>query len=98
MEAQEWESGDAGSLSDELELGSEDGFGAEAAELEREVMGLKMAARGEDGVEEGSSDGVEELENMMLKVRAIKDMGADMPEAEKKRFAAKAVKEVMKSV
>jgi hypothetical protein len=28
----------------------------------------------------------------------VKDMGADMPEAERKRFAAKAVNEIMKKL
>ena len=39
---------------------------------------------------------VEELETLILKMQAIKDMGADMPEAERKNFAAKAVRDVMK--
>ncbi len=66
--------------------------------MEREMMGLKMAVQGGAGSEEGADDGVEELENMMLKMQAIKDMGADMPEAERKRFAATAVKDVMKQL
>ena len=79
------------------DLGLEEGFGAETAEVEREMMGLKMAVNEAEGSEEGGDEGVEELENMMLKMQAIKDMGADMPESERKKFAAKAVKDVMKT-
>ena len=80
------------------ELGLEDDFGAEAVEVERELMGLKMEVNGAEKSDEGADEGVEELENMMLKLQAIKDIGADMPEPEKRRFAAKAVKDVMKAL
>ena len=105
LEAHEWDAGGGDVDVDELEeeLGLEDGFGAEAAEVEREMVGLKMAVRregGEDGEDkEGDEeDGVEELENMMLKMQAIKDMGADMPEGERRKFAARAVRDVMKTM
>lgn len=62
------------------------------------MMGLRMSVQGEEGSGEGGDEGVEELENMMLKVRAIKEMGADMPEAERRKFAAKAVRDVMKTL
>lgn len=61
-------------------------------------MGLKTTVHGEEESGEGGDEGVEELENMMLKVQAIKDMGADMPEAERRTFAAKAVRHVMKTL
>ena len=99
LEAHEWEGGGEDDLSDGLdfELGEgEDGFGAEAAQMEREMMGLKMAVKGEEAVDEEGGDGeVEELENMMLKMQAVRDMGADMPDAERRRFAARAVREAM---
>lgn len=107
LEAHEWDAGggDVDVDVDELEeeLGLEDGFGAEAAEVEREMVGLKMAVRRvgeEDGEEEeeGADEGVEELENMMLKMQAIKDMGANMPEGERRKFAARAVRDVMKTM
>ena len=102
LEANEWDSGEAGADADALsdELGLEDGFGAEAAQMEREMMGLKMAVQGEEGVEgeEGGDEEVQGLENMMLKMQAIKDMGADMPEVERRKFAAKAVRDVMKTL
>lgn len=62
------------------------------------MMGLKMAVNGAEGSDEGGDEGVEELENMMLKMQAIKDMGADMPEHERRKFAAKAVRDVMKDL
>ncbi len=105
LEAHEWDAGGGDADVDDLEeeLGFEDGFGAEAAEVEREMVGLKMAVRregGEDGEEEeeGGDEGVEELENMMLKMQAIKDLGADMPEGERRKFAARAVRDVMKTM
>ncbi|KAL9138395.1 MAG: hypothetical protein Q9175_000378 [Cornicularia normoerica] len=96
LEACEWDGVDVDTISDDL--GLEDGFGAEAAEVEREMMGLKMAVNGAEGSDEGADEGVEELENTVLKLRAIKDMGADMPESERRKFAAKAVRDVMKGL
>lgn len=95
LEACEWEGADVDTVSDDL--GLEDGFGDEAAQVEREFMGLNMAVNGGEGADEGEDEGVEELESMMLKMQAIKDMGADMPEAERRKFAAKAVRDVMKA-
>ena len=104
LEAHEWDAGVGEGDVDELEdeLGVEDGFGAEAAEVQREMVGLKMAVwreEGEDGEEEGEGgdEGVEELQNMMLTMQAIKDMGTDMPEGERRKFAARAVRDVMKT-
>jgi hypothetical protein len=67
-----------------------------------------------DQDEAEQDDEVEKLQAMMLKMQAVRgkflrifllvssnialDMGADMPEAERKRFAAKAVSEIMKSL
>ncbi|CAF9908471.1 hypothetical protein IMSHALPRED_006683 [Imshaugia aleurites] len=97
LEACDWESVDADTVSEEL--GLEDGFGAEAAEVEREMMSVKMAVNGPEGSDEGEEEGgVEDLENMMLKMQAIKDMGAEMPESERRKFAAKAVRDVMKAL
>lgn len=96
LEACEWEGVDVDNISDDL--GLENGFSAEAAEVEREMMELKMTVNGAEGSDEGADEGVEELENMMLKMQAIKDMGADMPESERKKFAAKAVRDVMRAL
>lgn len=62
------------------------------------MKGLTMAVNDEDKSGEGDNEGVEELENTILKVQAIKDMGADMPEAQRRRFAAKAVRDVLKTM
>lgn len=62
------------------------------------MMELKTAVNGAEGSDEGADEGVVELENMMLKMHAIKDMGADMPESERRKFAAKAVRDVMKAL
>ena len=63
--------------------------------------------------EEGEDEGVEQLQAMILRMQAVRgkfswcfcrkqltlqDMGADMPEAERKRFAARAVNEIMKKL
>ena len=80
------------------DLGLEDGTDAEAAELEREMTGLKMAVNGAEGCDKGADEGVEELESIMLKIQAIKDMGVDMSEAERRKFAAKAVQDVLKAL
>ena len=76
----------------------DDGFGAEVAELEQEMKGLKLAAVGAESGDEGGEEGVEELGNMIQKLQAIKDTGADMPASERRIFAAKAMKDVMKAL
>ncbi len=85
------------------------GFGQEAEEAQVEMWGLRGALRkGEQGEGEGIAEdtemagnkgddqAVQELEAMMSKMQAVRDMGADMSEGERKRFAAKAVRDVMK--
>ena len=79
------------------DLGLEDGFGAEAAELEQEFSGLKITVNGTERCDEGADEGVEELEKMMLKMQAIKDMGAQMPDPDRRKLAVSAVRDVMKA-
>ena len=43
-------------------------------------------------------DQVLELEAMMLRLKAVKDMGTDMPESERRRIAARAVNDVLKKL
>ena len=62
------------------------------------MTGLKLVVNGAEERDEGAEEGVEELENMIRKLQAIKDMGADMPASERRIFAAKAVKDVMKAL
>ncbi|BCR83345.1 adaptin-binding domain-containing protein [Aspergillus chevalieri] len=86
---------------------SSSGFNLEVNELEREMFGLRMAIErgGDDGEDEfgdfGDDDGdlkVESMEALMLRMQAIKDMSADLPESERKKFAAKAVRDIMKEM
>ncbi|RAK82652.1 adaptin-binding domain-containing protein [Aspergillus fijiensis CBS 313.89] len=98
---------------DELErqlLGLDDeddgaaGFDSEVNELEREMVGLRMAIeRGSDDyfVEEDEADEelrVDAVEALLLRMRAIKDMSDGLPKTERKRFAAKAVRDIMKDL
>lgn len=84
------------------------GFGNEVHELEREMFGLRMAIErgggdGEDEAEDGpdADDGeldVESMESLMMRMQTIRDMGSDLPEAERKRFAAKAIQDIMREL
>ncbi|RAH71625.1 adaptin-binding domain-containing protein [Aspergillus aculeatinus CBS 121060] len=80
------------------------GFDSEVNELEREMVGLRMAIeRGSDDyfVEEDEADEelrVDAVEALLLRMRAIKDMSDGLPKTERKRFAAKAVRDIMKDL
>ncbi|KAF4631829.1 hypothetical protein G7Y89_g6301 [Cudoniella acicularis] len=80
------------------------GFGIDPAEIEEEMRGMKQAIYGggrEFGDEEkdaNDDEEVEKLQAMMLKMQAVRDMGADLPEAERKRLAVKTVNEIMKTL
>ncbi|CZT40774.1 uncharacterized protein RSE6_00425 [Rhynchosporium secalis] len=112
LEANDWEGndelGDAIDL-EALEKDSDEegsvGFGLDAAdkaEIEKEMRGMKQDIYGSgntEGEEEPADDkDVEDLQALMLKMQAVRDLGADMPEAERKRFAAKAVSDIMKKL
>jgi negative regulator of genetic competence, sporulation and motility len=79
--------------------------------MKQAIHGSSNAEENDD--EEGQDEGVEQLQAMMLRMQAVRgkfcsnmfrcqltaqDMGADMPEAERKRFAARAVNEIMKKL
>jgi hypothetical protein len=90
------------------------GFGEEAAELEMEMFGMKRAilemeredehegagraASGQKKDEETEEDQVEVLESLILRMQAVKETGAGMSEAARKRFAARAVQDIMRSL
>ncbi|OQD73299.1 hypothetical protein PENDEC_c016G06340 [Penicillium decumbens] len=80
------------------------GFGEEVNELEREMFGLRMAIeRGGDGHEDSEEDGneedkVESIEALMMRMQSIRDMSAELPEAQRKKFAAKAVQDIMRDL
>ncbi|KAL5329154.1 hypothetical protein ACEPPN_002664 [Leptodophora sp. 'Broadleaf-Isolate-01'] len=111
LEANDWEGNDElgetidlDGLEDDSDEAGSIGFGLDAAdkaEMERELRGMKMAIYGggnDDDEEEPSDKDVEDLQALMLKMQAVRDLGADMPEAERKRFAAKAVSDIMKKL
>ncbi|KAI9763281.1 MAG: hypothetical protein M1840_000763 [Geoglossum simile] len=97
-----------GETEDQDDGGRETGFSAEAAELEQEIVGLKMAIYGNGLAEEdedasggGGKDQefqVEQLEAVMLRLQAVRDMSAGLPEAEREKLAAKAVGDIMKTL
>jgi hypothetical protein len=78
---------------DDLEDEESMGFGAEAAELEMEMFGMKRAIYGtrendedEDGEKEGGNkddkgeeDEVEKLEALMLRMQAVRGMATPFP-------------------
>lgn len=104
LEANDWEAFEelGSDLEDELqELGIgedwEGGLHGEELEMGKELFGMKSAiGAGDDAGEDDEGARVEELQQMMVKMQAIKDMGSSMPEEERKRFAAKAVNNLMK--
>ncbi|KAI4260618.1 MAG: hypothetical protein LQ352_000180 [Teloschistes flavicans] len=75
-------------------------------ELETDGAGMHDAILMHDNKDKADIESdmqVQELENMMLKMQAIKaanpaERGATLPDGERKKLAAKAVKEVMKSM
>ena len=52
----------------------------------------------DDDDEKLDEDEVQKLESMMLKLQAVRDMSAGLPEDQRKRMAAKAVGEVMREL
>ena len=106
LEANEWaDDGEEELGLDELGLDTEDGedgFGHEEAEMTAELFGMKAAlgANEDDDAEElitpqQQAGGVEDLDRMLGKLLAVKEQSADLPEEQRKRMAAKAVRELM---
>ncbi|OCK77998.1 hypothetical protein K432DRAFT_332874 [Lepidopterella palustris CBS 459.81] len=95
LEANDWAvSEDVGFEDDEDDFRNT--FAAEEAEINMELFGMKSAIHGgEDG---GEAVQVEELEQIMQRMQAIKVMGEEMPEEERKKFAAKAINDLMKTL
>ncbi|EFE39729.1 conserved hypothetical protein [Trichophyton verrucosum HKI 0517] len=114
LETHQWSSSSSDEVEQDLESlslrgdqESTGGFTLEANELEREMAGLRLAINNNmdnDDIDEefkemgDDSLQVEQLEGLMLRVQAIKEMGADLPDQERKRFAAKAIKDLMKDI
>jgi hypothetical protein len=105
LETNEWDADDGGDL-DLAELGLDvDGdFGHEEAEMTAELFGLKAALNGDTEPDDDSrpledqSGQVDDLDHLMGKLLAIKEAGADLPEDQRKRMAAKAVRDLMADV
>ncbi|CAF9904275.1 MAG: hypothetical protein HETSPECPRED_003496 [Heterodermia speciosa] len=110
LEAHEWGNAEDGAaIPDDFELEEDDGLsrsavnilGDESGAREPILSGPSSKSKEEsnrDTVDEGTDDEIQELEGMMLKLQAIKDMGADLPEAERRKMAAKAVGDLMKEM
>ncbi|KAL9591002.1 MAG: hypothetical protein Q9203_000198 [Teloschistes exilis] len=110
LEANEWDGGtDDTQIDDNLEdeLGLGDGKLRDGEqELETDGVGMHDAILMQDTNDDAGSEGdvqIQELESMMLKMQAIKapnpaERGATLPDGERRKLAAKAVKEVMQSM
>lgn len=86
------------------------GFGREEAEMTAELFGMKAALNREDDEDEfdpaaedfinpsspTQADQVDDLNRMMGKLMAVKEQSEGLPEAQRKRMAAKAVRDIMK--
>ncbi|KAE8145741.1 hypothetical protein BDV25DRAFT_62687 [Aspergillus avenaceus] len=103
LETHDWNAVEMDEEEDELErrllgLEDDDGFDLEVNELEREMVGLRFAMEnGDDGPLGGEME-VESMDALMVRMKAIKDMSDELPEHERKRFAAKAVRDIMKEL
>ncbi|KAJ5983662.1 Alpha/gamma-adaptin-binding protein p34 [Penicillium waksmanii] len=113
LETHDWSAAGEDGLDDDLEaelLGFDreggSGFGMEVNELEREMLGLRMAIErgGGDGDSDGEIDGdeeddkVESMETLIMRMQSLRDMGSELPDSERRRFAAKAVQDIMREL
>ncbi|KAI5203404.1 hypothetical protein E4T39_04203 [Aureobasidium subglaciale] len=95
LEANEW-SASAAEDDDEGDIG---GMDDEQAQMNAELWGLKASLLDPDDEgdeDEGSALQLEGMEQMMSQLMAIKETTAGMPENERKRYAARAVDDLMK--
>ncbi|KAG8631266.1 hypothetical protein KVT40_000406 [Elsinoe batatas] len=78
-------------------------FADEQAQMNAELWGLKASLLVEDDDDDDAGPiredlEVDNLEGLMQQAMAIREQGADMPLEERKRFAAKAIDDLMKNV
>lgn len=105
LQANEW---DAGVDDDDVDLDDLDftvddfgDFGTEEAEMTAELFGMKAALNEEE--DPGSlapatqAIQVDDLDKLMSKLLAVKEQSASLPEEERKKKAAKVVKDIMES-
>ena len=106
LEANEWDAGADDDVDlDDLDFTADDfgDFGTEEAEMTAELFGMKAALIEED---ESASPGegfapatqaiqVDDLDKLMSKLLAVKEQSEGLPEDQRKKKAAKAVRDIM---
>ncbi|CZT19879.1 uncharacterized protein RCC_05735 [Ramularia collo-cygni] len=103
LEANEWDAeGDEDDLGldlENLDLDHDLGFAREEAEMTAELFGMKAALNGDDDILPLSQqeNQVDDLDRIMGRLLAVKEQSADLPEAQRRRMAAKAVQELFKA-
>ena len=86
-----------GCTDDDPGIGLSEGADGELKELREALLERRIQDNEKSDQEEcGGDEGVQALEGVMLKMQAIRDMGADLPVEERKSFAANAVRDVRK--
>ena len=111
LEANEWaaspDDDDADLDMDDFDFDTEgdmNSFARDEAEMTAELFGLKSSLNGDDfdpDVDEfvlpnQQADNVETLDRLMGRLLAVKEQSADLPEAQRKRLVAQAVRDLMK--
>lgn len=112
LEANEWDAGgDEDDLDldlENLDLDGDsglEGFGRDEAEMTAELFGMKAALNGDDFDPEADdiqptsqqAGQVDDLDRIMGRLLAVKEQSTDMPEAQRRRLAAKAVQDLFKT-
>ena len=110
LEANEWAAGSSASDDElnieDLDFDAEDdihSFAQDEVEMTAELFGMRAAlanddrASGDDDFEPPNQQAgpVEGLDRLVGKLLAVKEQSVDLPEAQRKRMAAKAVRELM---
>ncbi|KAG9756105.1 hypothetical protein KCU73_g5080, partial [Aureobasidium melanogenum] len=97
LEANEWSALPVDDDDDEDNVGDMDD---EQAQMNAELWGMKASLLdpdNDDDEDEGSALQIEGMEQMMSQLMAIREHTAGMPENERKRYAARAVDDLMKN-
>ncbi|KAG5916595.1 hypothetical protein E4U42_007590 [Claviceps africana] len=109
LESNDWAHTDAQDPPDAADLDGDDerdnldpedlGFGFDPADVE-DLKGALWSADAQDGEDEAqpAEDEVARMEDMMRKLQAVREAGEGLPEAQRRRMAARAVKEVMREL
>jgi hypothetical protein len=123
LEAVDWSAPGGGVKKDDLDLGflssdeeggapGVDGIKRQGQELEREMMGLKLAMVNQESGEEedeeeryvpsqdteGEDVKIDQLPGLLERVVAIREAGAEMSKADRERFAKREVERIMKDL